>query len=233
MEKFSHDLTNHLLEVAANLNVNIDRHQEAMNLLLDHVLNDRPAVIFFLDRSARPVVWMLKAFCDELKKQNLLQTDFSLPQIRFMTTDRAPHKQPTAEAIKKAQIGYRFIPPGNILVVDEISGGKGFYDRKRVVDLAGEILEEIFPKNKIILHVYLDLSIKGGNTPLWFRGDETLKNVLYGIQDASSDSVISKAGTREENKLRKNNAGLIRTYREIFARFGAKIARRHAIKGRL
>lgn len=179
-----------LTKVKEQMDAYPDIFRENLFRIYDQINALHPGTVFFLDRSARPVAWMVEGLHQGLLESGKLAPEQKLPEFQYISIPKSSKGEITPEAISEAQSQLQFDRGRPILIVDDFSESrKGM----RLVDRASEIMQNVFQLNPTNIHsaVYFD----GYRRPAEFYNAHGLKDELYGIQDATTSSIISKPAT--------------------------------------
>jgi len=210
------EVTSFIDDVEQELNGASDVYEKQLVGLFEKIREIKPSTIFFIDRSARPVAWMLKEMWDFLKKSDAIHDGAQLPDIRFISLDI--EHPPTKEASSEAQKRYSFDKSRPVLVVDEFSES---FNGRRGVDFAKKILKQQLGADRVKTHVFMDRMEVGG-IPMFYRIPDSVKEQVYGIQDTNNDSMISKRASRNSEISDE-----VKRYRSLFKDFGEKAAKEY------
>lgn len=203
-----------------SLNVFIDEVEHELNNaekvyskcllnLFEKIKTEKPKTIFFLDRSARPVYWMLSGMIEELQHSD---SQLRMPEVRFISFYR-DHEYGDS-AIDESNEKYEFDRESPVMVVDESSES---FVGERNVDYASNLIEQKIGAKNVIKHVFME-RIVVGRIPRFCSGSDTEKQLLYGIEDSDEESMISNPSTSHRWPDERKR------YRAIFKNFGKQSA---------
>lgn len=189
--------------------VNFESISEQKELYKEHLLRlyekivfHAPDTLYFLDRSARPVYWMLKSLADSLGRK--------LPDVKFMSLKRSGSLD--ENAIETIIQSGNVQSTESICVIDEYES-MGFNKRK-VDELATRL------KLKKVEYIPFMNSKLDQRSPVFYDIPPGLKEYLYGILDSTKESFVSQKSTISRSERTKHR----QQYRAIFSDIGRETA---------
>ncbi len=184
-----------------------EQYQEQLLRLYEKIISHNPDTLYFLDRSARPVYWMLKSLSDSLGRK--------LPQVKFMSLERDGELNP--RDIEHFLRSTNVSKSESIVVIDEFES-QGF-NREKVDELARH-----FNLNNVVYIPFMNKKI-GHRSPAFYNATDGVKEYLYGILDSTKDSLVSQASTISRPERIKHR----QAYRSIFTDIGKQAAIQYRI----
>lgn len=181
-------------------------YSENVFRIFDEINSQGAETVFFLDRSARPVAWMMEGLYKGLQKP--------APDFKFISIVNISEGRPTPQAIDEAKKNITFRKDKPVLIVDDFSES---VVGKRLIDSAAQIVTEVFdlrPED-----VNKTIFLKGTRRPAKFYNAHGFKDEIYGIKKATVNSIVSVPANSPSflNDLRNE-------YVNLFINFGKQVA---------
>lgn len=194
-------------EVGKQMHESENVYSENILRIFDEINSQDVQTVFFLDRSARPVAWMMEGLYSGLQKPS--------PDFKFISIVNTRDGRPTPQAIDEAKKKIAFKKDRPVLIVDDFSES---VMGKRLIDSAALVVTEVFdlkPKN-----VNKSIFLQGSRRPAKFYNAYGFKDEIYGVKKATVNSIVSVPANSPSFL-----SDLTNEYKNLFIDFGKQVAK--------
>lgn len=200
------------------------QYAQLTDKLIYSIQKEKPKHLIFLDKSARPVAWMLKELWPIMASDENGEVD-EMPSINFLNIDREQWrvyvKDDDSGMIDVSRLPRETFEDLRSIFTDKVTSKKDTFperskfdnekimliDEVRVtgdtLEIASDMLKEAFPNSEVITNWWMIPEVKSkpgqpprnNNIPIWYS-DENVKGRGVGNRDDSKSSASPSARQR-------------------------------------